>query len=380
MEGKNRRLVLGDSLDVLEVLASGSVDLIYLDPPFNSNKTWRGLPGSGSERSEFGDKWSMSPSDKEWMAHARRHERRSHAAVRMGGLLHSPGMAAYLCMLARRLAEMKRTMKPSASLWLHCDDVSLHYLKLLLDAVFGSRSYMNDVVWKRQSSHNSVSRRCGRNADHLLFYAKDPKASVWNGGRHGMSDGEKARYSRRKDGSSRMYALNDLTAPRRPPDPGSPRKNNKNRFKWRGTKPPKSREWMYSEEKMEDMLAKGEIELGKNGKARMAGHVKWLDEHEGQKLQSIWTDVPRVGNIAKERTGYPTQKPLALLERIVEASSNPGDMVLDPFCGSGTTLVAAERLGRRWIGIDRSKDAIEVARKRTREAVGIRGRVNVEKA
>ncbi|MYH66248.1 MAG: site-specific DNA-methyltransferase, partial [Chloroflexi bacterium] len=194
------------------------------------------------------------------------------------------------------------------------------------------------------TSLNTIARSHHLPSDHyLLFYTKSANAN-WNQVYHKLSGAEIREYRLKADG--RWYKTENLTAPGINPN---------RQFTWRGATPSPSRSWAFDEATLEKMLQEGEIELGRNGNAKLRGRIRFLDENPGQKVQSIWTDIWRIGNTAKERLGYPTQKPLALLERIIKASSNPGDIVLDPFCGCGTTAHAAETLGRKWIGIDISR-------------------------
>ena len=339
---KHRRTIwTGDNLEIMRRMKSASVDLIYMDPPFNSNRRYSAADDSEGAGSAFEDKW--------W-----NQEVRTDSAVAvLAGKSHSKSMMAYLSYMAAVLREAKRLLKKTGNTWLHCDDAASHYLKVLMDDIFGRKAYRNDICWQRHASNNSVTRRCGRILDHLLFYAM-PEAA-WNQKHHELSDEEKAKY-RKSDEDGRLYKLDDLTSP----------DNKRNQFEWRGTTPRGDRGWSFSKEKMERMLSEGKIELGKNGKALLGGRVRYLDKNPGQKLQSLWTDIAYLGGTAKERkrTAYPTQKPVALLERIIEMCSNRNDLVLDPFCGSGTTLIAAERLGRQWTGIDASKAAVGIAKKR----------------
>ena len=267
-------------------------------------------------------------------------------------------MAAYALFMGQRLAELWRVLKGTGSIYLHCDDTAGHYLRILSDALFVNGRYQNEIVWQRQTSNNAVTSRFGRIADYILFYTKTNKA-IWNQMRRQVSAAELREY--KQDSVGRYYKTDNLTAPGGRPE---------RQFTWRGATPSGSRSWAYDEETLEAMLAEGSIELGKNGKAKLRGRITYLDANPGQKLQSIWTDVPRVGNTAKERVGYPTQKPLALLDRIIRASSNEGDLVLDPFCGCGTAADAAAKLGRGYLGIDVSAIAVRVMEQRLQSRGG----------
>ena len=372
MNVENRTLFVADNLPVLRGIDTAIVDLIATDPPFNSKRMFDAPVGSRAAGAGFSDKWRWDDVADEWCDLLTTPSRGvkeviEAAAIIEGGRINggidtgrvTNSMAAYLCWIAPRLIEMQRVLKPSGSLWLHCDDAADSYLRLLLDAIFGRGAFRNAVTWKRQSSNNSSNGRCGRISDTLLFYAG--KGATWNGGHHELSAAELREY--RTDSGGRRYKCNDLTAP---DTTGVAERH----FTWRGATPPSSRRWIHSAETMERMLAKGEIELRENGEAKMRGRVKLLDDNRGQRLQSIWTDIQRVGNTARERTGYPGQKPVALYERIITASSNANDVVLDPFCGCSTTLLAAERLGRRWIGCDKSERAADVIRTQINNLIG----------
>jgi len=229
---------------------------------------------------------------------------------------------------------------------------------MTMDAVFGKDNYRNEITWKRQTSNNAVVRAYGRNTDTILFYA--PDGATWNQPYFERSAAEMKEY--RRDGRG-LYKVDNLTTPGARAD---------RQFTWRGATPSASRSWRRDEAGLEAMLARGEIELGKDGNAKLRGWKRYLDEMPtGQKAQMLWTDIQRVGNTAAERVGYPTQKPLALLERIVKASSNEGDMVLDPFAGCATACVAAEKLERQWAGIDISPKAADLVRSRLRGELGL---------
>ena len=218
-----------------------------------------------------------------------------------------------------------------------------------MDGIFGQSAYKNAITWKRQPANNAVRNKCGRIADTLLFYGGSK--ATWNGGSHALSEAQLKRY--KKDVDGRLYRCENLTSPA-----GSPET-------WRGTTAKHG--WRHSLEHREKLWASGRIAVKRDGTPRLDGHKQYLDETPGPKLQNIWTDIPRVSNVSKERTGYPTQKPLALLERIIKASSNEGDVVLDPFCGCATTLVAAELLNRKCVGIDLSPLAAELVVQRIKE-------------
>ena len=270
-------------------------------------------------------------------------------------------MMAYLTMIAVRLKELHRVLKPTGSIYLHCDPTASHYLKLLMDAVFGADSFLNEIIWVRTHSHNFRPRYFDRVHDTLLFYSKSD-SYTWNTLYIPYSPEQLKRYKLEEE-TGRLYKAENLTI--------TATSNNASRnFEWRGSRPPANRVWGFSHERLEELWAEGRILTKKDGSPRLDGLKVYLDEMPGKALMSVWTDVPRIGNTSRERLGFPTQKPEALLERIIQASSNEGDIILDPFCGCGTTLTAAERLHRRWIGLDITHLAVTLMRHRLHDTFG----------
>ncbi len=263
---------------------------------------------------------------------------------------------AYLVNMAPRLVQLHRVLRATGSLYLHCDPTMSHYLKIMLDAIFDPRNFQNEISWKRFSAKNDPER-LGRSHDVILFYTKS-KTFTWNT-QYGPFEKDyiEENYRYTEAGTGRRYRRGDLTAAK----PGGDVS-----YEWHGARPYKGRYWAYSREKMDQMLAEGRIEFRSTG---MPVFKRYLDEQPGVPLQDIWTDI-RLHAGSKERLGYPTQKPVALLERIITASSNPGDVVLDPFCGCGTTIDAAQRLGRKWVGIDVTYIAIDLIEKRLQHTFG----------
>ena len=368
------KLFFGDNLDILrEHVPDESVDLIYLDPPFNSNATYNVLfreasgEGSAAQIQAFGDTWHWSIESeatyREVVTLGPKHLADLLQAMR--SFLGQNDMMAYVTMMAHRMTELHRVLKLNGSIYLHCDPTASHYLKLLMDSVFGPRSFRNEITWQRTESHNTAEKY-GNVADILLYYAKSEEA-IWNGGIHQYSDGggyspQQLKRYRHVDETGRRYRLDDMTAPRPNSDSG--------KFEWRGTLPGPTRGWGYRIEQLEQWWAEGRIHTKKDGTPRMDGLKVYLDEAQGKPLQNVWTDIPRIANTSRERLGYPTQKPEALLERVILASSNEGDLVLDPFCGCGTTVAVAEKLGRRWIGIDITHIAVSLMKYRLRDTFG----------
>ena len=249
---------------------------------------------------------------------------------------HGKGMQSYLTMMAVRLLEMRRVLKPTGSIYLHCDPTASHYLKMLMDAVYGADNFRNNIVWKRTSSH-SDARRCGSVHDDILFYAKSSQ-HIWNRTYQKYDVDYVERYYRYHDDNGRKFMSSDLTGAGEGPSRTFADKGNIN--------PPSGRHWMYGQTGIDRLLNDNRIFWTRNGVPRLK---TYLDEAPGLALQDVWGDVTAVRSWHKERIGYPTQKPLALLERIIKASSNEGDLVLDPFAGCATACVAAEKLGRQWI-------------------------------
>ena len=361
------RLHYGDNLSVLrDHIASESVDLIYLDPPFNSNANYnilfRSPGGSGSDAQieAFEDTWAWNNTAEDAFDQVARsgNIKAFDLLNAMRGFLGENDMMAYLAMMAIRLIELHRVLKPTGSLYLHCDPTASHYLKLLLDGVFGADKFRTEITWKRSSAHSDAKqgrRQHGRIHDTLLFYTKG-ESWTWNPV-YTEYDQEYVDgfYRHIEPETGRRYRLGDLTGP------GGAAKGNPS-YEVMGV----TRFWRYSRERMDDLIVQGRVVQTNPG--TVPQYKRYLDEMEGVPIQDIWTDVPPISALSKERLGYPTQKPLALLERIIAASSNEGDVVLDPFCGCGTAVHAAQKLGRRWIGIDVTHLAISLIEKRLRDA------------
>ncbi len=357
-EWKNK-LYFGDNLDILrEHVASESVDLIYLDPPFNSNATYNVLfqeksgEKSAAQITAFDDTWHWGAESEYAYQEVVREGPKKLADLlqAMRQFLGQNDMMAYLVMMAQRMSELHRVLKPTGSIYLHCDPTSSHYLKLLLDAVFGVKSFRNEIVWQRYGSHNDP-KRFGRITDSLFWFSKTD-SYFYNPIRTEYSEEHLTTRFNYKDPDGRRFWPNTCLAPggRGP------------RYVWHGHEA----NWRFTLEKMEELDAKGEIYYSKSG---VPYRKNYLDELRGQLAQNLWTDI-KMTRSGKERLGYPTQKPEALLERVITASSKEGDLVLDPFCGCGTALVVAERLKRRWIGIDITHLAISLMRHRFQDTFG----------
>ena len=351
MNVENRTIFEGDNLHILRGIDSETIDLIYLDPPFNSNRTYEAPIGSEAAGAAFKDAWTLSDLDNAWHGELAEHEPALYSSISAAEFSHSKGMKAYLIMMGIRMLEMRRVLKPKGSIYLHCDPTASHYLKLVMDSIFGAKQFRNEIVWQRTNAHNLKAKYFSKTHDVLLFYSKD-KDYTWNRQYTDYSQAQLSRY--KKDETGRLYTGRDLTV-----SSGG----NRN-FQWRGSRPSSNRSWGASLEQLERWYTEGRILLKRDGTPRLDGLKVYLDELPGKQIPAIWTDIPRIGNTSKERLGYPTQKPLALLERIIKASSKPDDIVLDPFCGCATTCIAAESLQRQWIGIDLSPKAVELVKMR----------------
>ena len=325
---------------------SASVDLIYLDPPFNSNRTYSAPIGSKAAGAAFKDAWTFDDADRVYLALLQERDPTMFAIIEAARLAHGKGMAAYLSMMAQRLIEMRRVLKETGSIYLHCDDVAVHYLKMVMDCVFGSSLFRSEIIWKRSVPHND-SKGYGRVADRLLFYGAAINADAV---RMPLDPSYVSKFYRHKD-SRGTYRAGPLTT--------KGLSGGGYHYDFHGHGGP----WRYPEARMKELEADDRVHLPKKAGGVPSSKL-YLHENKGQVPSNVWTDIPAVQGSSKERTGYPTQKPLALLDRIIKASSNEGDVVLDPFCGCATAAVAAERQQRQWIGIDISAKAAELVHSR----------------
>ena len=346
----HRTVFEGDNLDVLRGVNSESVDLVYLDPPFNSNKTYEAPVGSKAAGAAFKDAWTLSDVDLIEHNRLRREQEWLYALIHAAKNTHSKGMFSYLMMMSPRLFELNRVLKPTGSIYLHCDPTASHYLKLVMDGIFGSGNFRNEVIWKRTSSH-SDSKSFGRVHDTILHYSMSERFA--HNRQHQSHDPNYVdSHYRRKDARGRRYRTDNVTA--------GGLSGGGYEYEWNGV----SKVWRYPKNRMLELHDAGRLHYTRTGTPE---YIRYLSESEGVSLQTVWADISPINSQAKERVGYPTQKPLALLDRIVKASSNEGDVVLDPFCGCATTLVSAELLQRRWCGIDLSPKTAELVVQRIRE-------------
>ncbi|USN99929.1 MAG: restriction endonuclease [Phycisphaeraceae bacterium] len=327
-----RVVYCGDCLEKLADLPDRCVDLIYIDPPFNSNRNYEVFWGETKEKRAFEDR---------------------HASTQ-----------AYIDYMRPRCVELKRVLKDTGSFYYHCDWHASHYVKVMLDQAFGENSFQNEIVWRRSGAHSDTKqgmKRFGVVSDSIFFYTGGSQQWTFNPEYQPYDETYvESMYRHVEEGTGRRYRLDNLTASK----PGGDTSYDWPTPDGRSVRPYKGRYWAYSRKKMEAFERDGRIVYSRSG---MPNFKRYLDEMPGVSLQNVWVDMPALASRSKERLGYPTQKPIALLERIIKASSNPNDIVLDAFCGCGTALVAAQNLGRQWIGIDVSPTACRVMGKRLRD-------------
>ncbi|MCI0342889.1 MAG: restriction endonuclease [Planctomycetales bacterium] len=345
-----------------------TVDLVYLDPPFNSNQDYNVLfaeqPGkrSAAQIRAFEDTWTWDVgAEAAYVEVVEGGGKVADALRAFRTFLGESDMMAYLAMMAPRLVELRHVLKPTGSIYLHCDPTASHYLKMLLDGIFDPRRFRSEIVWKRSSAHSDTKqgrRQHGRIHDILFFYTRGDSwgwTPVYT-----PYDPEYVEqfYRHVEEGTGRRYRLGDLTGP------GGAAKGNP-RYEVMGV----TRYWRYTEQKMRELIRLGRVVQTRPG--TVPQYKRYLDEMPGVPLQDVWTDLKPIGAQAAERLGYPTQKPESLLERIVRAGSEEGATVLDPFCGCGTAIAVAQRLGRRWVGVDITHLAVGLIKHRLQDAHGL---------
>jgi site-specific DNA-methyltransferase (adenine-specific) len=372
------KLYYGDNLDILRGFPDECVDLVYLDPPWNPNADYnvifRDESGrqSAVQRQAFEGTWHWGPAAEDHYAYLTATARNrgkvpAPVSTLVAALRSAVGenqVMAYVVEMSSRLVELHRVLKPTGSLYLHSDPTTSHYLKIVLDALFGAPNFRSEITWQRSSVHND-SKGWSAVADKLLYYVKDARADfTWNGPRLPLSEEYVADKYRYRDPDGRRYRLDNMRSP-------NPRPNLT--YDWKGFKPHPNG-WAYSRETMERLDQEGRIWYPESTSKRLQ-LKRYLDERTGTPITNVWTDIRPINSQARERIGWGTQKPVALLSRIIAASSNPGDLILDPFCGCGSALDAAESLGRNWIGIDITWYAMAVMKARLRSRFGINAQV-----
>ncbi len=359
-------LYYGDNLEVLrKYVKDETIDLCYIDPPFNSKRNYNQIYNNigGEDRAQaqaFVDTWVWDAEADRGYTEILANDSGRFATQTVDlikGLqpvLKRGSLLAYLVSMTLRITEIYRALKPTGSFYLHCDPTASHYLKIVLDAIFvsGGGDYKNEIVWTRTNAHNVASKYFARVQDIIFFYAKTGNY-IWNAQYTDFSPQQLKRYSYDPT-TGRMVTGQDLTMT------GNANRN----FTWRGSTPPPHRGWGFSEEQLEALWEQGLILTKEDGTPRLDGRKVFLDDKLGKPIGTVWSDIERIGNTSGERMGYPTQKPEALLDRIVRASTNEGDTVLDAYCGCGTTVAVAERLKRNWIGIDITYQSISLILRR----------------
>ncbi len=361
MQIKNRTIFNKDNLDILRGINSSSIDLIYLDPPFNKKKVFTAPIGSSAEGAEFSDIFRQEDVKDEWLQEIKEDYRELNiflTSVKDFGGSYYLYNYCYLCYMAIRLIEIQRILKDTGSIYFHCDPTMSHYLKILMDIIFGEKNFRNEIVWKRTNrgfkGSQFEAKKYNSNTDIIYFYSKT-NDFFFNMGRVLVPYNVNYLNSFNFEDDKGKYYLdtvyNRLSA--------SPRPNLC--YKYKNFYPPHKSGWKIKKSKMEELDKNGEIIVHKNQLYRK------IRPKLGSIRNCLWDDI--LESKGRERTGYPTQKPLALLERIIKASSNEGDIVLDPFCGCATTCIAAERLDRKWIGIDVSVKAFELVKQRLKKEV-----------
>ncbi len=315
---KNRTIFTRDNLEVMRGMADECIDLIYLDPPFNSNHDYSAPIGSQAAGAEFKDTWTLDEIDLAWHGEIAEAHPGLYKLLEATREIHGNSMMAYLIYMAVRIMEMGRILKPTGSIYLHCDPTASHYLKLLMDEIFGKENFRNEILWHYSGWNAKLKNKFNSRHDTMLFYSKE-KTNLFHSYMEPWKSEEEYIKTRkqkvRKDEDGNKYVLSDA-----------------------------------------------------GGGKRVKRYLKDAMEY-GRPVDDVW-DIDKLNNSSKESTGYPTQKPVELLERIITASSNPSDMVLDPFCGCATTCVAAEKLGRQWVGIDVSEKAADLVKTRIQNELG----------
>jgi len=354
-------LYYGDNLDILKrYIKDESVDLVYLDPPFNSAQNYNAFfhekdgTDAASQIRAFEDTWHWDiETKKAYDAVTEQPGKVSDVMQAFYTFLGGNDMMAYLTMMSSRLVELRRVLKPTGSLYLHCDPTASHYLKLLCDSIFGKDNFRNEIIWQRTRAHNDKKlRRYVAVHDVIFFYSKSDEW-LFNVQFSERDENAPKTHDLYTHTDGKLYRKGDCRAPggRGP------------RYEWNGF----THNWRFTQDEKVRLEKDGRIVYSKNGMPRVLRPVDLL---KGSPLQDNWVDIDPLNSGSAEILGYPTQKPVALLERIIQASSNPGDVVLDPFCGCGTTIDAAEKLGRKWIGIDVTQLATSLIKSRLRDTYG----------
>ena len=335
----NQTIWTGDNLDIMRGMNSAAVDLIYLDPPFNSKANYAAPIGSKAAGAAFKDTWGLDDVNLAWHGEIKHEHPGLYDLLNATRLINGDSMMSYLIYMAIRIIEMKRLLKPTGSIYLHCDPTASHYLKLLMDSIFGKDRFRNEIVWKRtpfSGSSKARAKQLPRNHDIVLLYSRGARY-IWNQ-------------------PTEPYGAEYLK-----------------RFKWKDERGYYRKTLLktFSEETFERLKAEDRL-IPPVKRGAKYSYKQYLHESSGvRQISDVWTDINMLNPVSKERVGYPTQKPLALMRRIIEASSNEYDTVLDPFCGCATACIAAEQLKRKWAGIDISSKAADLVKDRMSRDLGM---------
>ena len=338
----SRLLHCGDNLPFMQSMNSESVDLIATDPPFNKGRDFHATPDSLADGGKFKDRWSWKADvHDDWMNDISTKHPKLWGSIMAAYHGHSEGMGAFCCFLGVRLLEMHRLLKPTGGIYLHCDDTASHWIRTMMDSIFGARNFLNEITWQRTNGGKvNATKKFARNTDRILYYSKT-KAHGFNPIYKDQSEAHQARHYRFDDNDGRgVYMKQAMRAPSR----------NGYRYDFEGFPPPADG-FRCPKETMQQLADENRLIYPKKPDGEIYKKV-YKDETNGTPLSDIWTDIDRLNGMAKERCKWPTQKPVELYQRMILASSNEGDIVFDPFAGCATTVVAAERNGRKWVAAD----------------------------
>ncbi len=359
-------LYTNDNLFILHGLNSVSVDLIYLDPPFNSKRTYSAPIGTKAAGASFKDMWTWQDINDAYLDKLIEQYPSLVQFIQSTGVMHSKAMMSYLTYMTQRLIELYRILKDTGSLYLHCDPTASHYLKIVLDEIFGRNNFRNEIVWKRMSGAKGSqhkAKKFGASSDTLFFYSKSEQSYFdLYGAKEKMTELDRLKKFPLSDENGRRYYDDSAHIWCNPSMGDRPNLC----YEWKGFANPHLSGWRLSKERLEEEYQNGNIVIKDNGKLERR---KYEDDYDGEIVDNIWADIKIARG--KEATGYPTQKPLALLHRIIKASSKEGDVILDPFCGCATTCVAAQQLNRKWIGIDIEQQAADLLVERLSDDAGL---------
>ena len=359
---EKNKLFTGDNLHIMHGIDDEEIDLIYLDPPFNSKKLYEAPVGSKAAGASFEDMWTWDDVDEAYLENLIEYYPYLVQFIHTIGKIYNENMKAYITYMSQRIIEMKRILKKTGIIYFHCDNTASHYVKIVLDRIFGKNNLINEIYWKRLvvsgKGSQYKSRKFGSNTDVLLAYSKS-KDYYFHPYRKISKEEMQVKFPYGSEPNRYKLGTRIFRSPAAGDRPNLC-------FEWRGHKPPSTAGWAMSKDRLEEEYKKGNIIIKENGKLERRVYEK---DYIGEPIGNLWTDLEPIS--ASERTGYPTQKPLSLLRRIIETSSKKGDLILDPFCGCATTCVASQQLDRRWIGIDISETSAKLVANRLGDDGGL---------